>query len=63
MPRGPRGGGGSEAAAMGRLEIQASRDPRMQLWSIAEHFDARPPRLPPMFDPYTGKPPIQPEFL
>ena len=52
-----------EAAAMGRLEIQASRYPRMQLWSIAEHFDGRAPRLPPMSDPYTGKPLIQPELL
>ena len=52
-----------EAAAMGRLEIQASRYLRMQLWSNADHFDGRAPRLPPMSAPYTGKALIRLELL
>lgn len=52
-----------EAAATGRLEIQASWYPRLQLRSIAEHFDGRALRLPPMSDPHTGKSLIQLELL
>ncbi len=29
---------------------------RFTRWSIAEHFDERPPPLPPMNNPYTGRP-------
>ena len=28
----------------------------MSLWSIADYFDERLPQLPPMNNPYTGKP-------
>ena len=52
-----------EAAAMGDIEIQASRYPRMQLWSIEEYFDSRMPDLPVMKNPYTGKALAQGELL
>lgn len=36
--------------------------PRLQLWSISEHFDERPAVLPLMEDPYTGRP-LQPRMV
>ena len=47
-----------EAANKGDFIIGASRYPRVQLWSIAEHFSSstlRIPTLPAMLDPFTGK--------
>lgn len=44
------------AAEAGEISIGAERYPRVQLWSIADHFEGRRPRLPAMADPYTGKP-------
>ncbi len=32
---------------------------RLNRWSIADYFDERPPQLPPMNNPYTGKPMTQ----
>ena len=45
-----------EAAGKGTLRIGASEFPRVQLWSIAEHFQGRQPELPVLNDPYTGAP-------
>lgn len=44
---------------MGRFEIGANNFPRAQFWSIEEYFDGRFPNLPPMLNPYTGKPMVQ----
>ena len=45
-----------EAAEKGTLRVGASEFPRVQLWSIAEHFQGRQPELPVLNDPYTGAP-------
>ena len=52
----------AEAAAMGEIALGADRYPRVQLWSIADHFDGRRPDLPALADPETGKP-MQPSLL
>ena len=52
-----------EAASMGEVAVQASRFPRMQLWSIADYFDGRMPALPTMKNPYTGRALAQGELL
>lgn len=52
----------AEAAAAGNLEIGVSRYPKLQFWSISDFFDNRLPQLPPMTEPYTGKP-IQQDLL
>ena len=44
-----------EAAGAGKVKIGAKSYPKVQLWSIADHFDGREPNLPPLADPYTGK--------
>ena len=43
------------AQRQGTVKMGASRYPKMQLWSIADHFEDREPKLPPLADPYTGK--------
>ena len=43
-------------AWLGEIHVNGIRYDRMHLWSIAEHFEDRAPRLPPMNNPYTGKP-------
>ena len=45
----------TEAHSAGFLELGATRYPKTQLWSIADYFDHRPPVLPALADPYTGK--------
>ncbi len=47
----------AEAAKLGEVGFNGSpaRYPRAQLWSIADYFEDRPPRLPPLANPYTGK--------
>ena len=45
----------AEAAAAGTVEIGAASYPKVQLWSMEDYFDDRPPLLPPLADPYTGK--------
>lgn len=45
----------AEASGAGVINIGASTFPRVQCWSIREHFDGSPPKLPPLTDPYTGK--------
>ncbi len=44
----------AEAAAMGEVTVGAERYPRVQLWSIADYFEGRPPVLPSLADPWTG---------
>ena len=44
----------AEAAAMGEVTVGAERYPRVQLWSISDYFDGRPPVLPSLADPWTG---------
>ena len=46
----------AESGDMGGVQIAGMRYPRLQRWSIADYFDERPPRLPIMANPYTGKP-------
>ena len=38
-----------------RFSPGASRDPAL-IWSVADWFDSREPDLPPLADPFTGKP-------
>ena len=44
----------AEAAAMGEVTVGAERYPRVQLWSISDYFEGRPPVLPSLADPWTG---------
>ena len=46
-------------AWLGDIHVQGVKYDRMNLWSIHDYFDDRPPRLPPMNNPYTGKPMAQ----
>ncbi len=39
-----------------RPRVGARDYPRIQLWSVEDCFDGRPPDLPPLADPYTGAP-------
>lgn len=43
-------------AYLGRIHVSGAPYERMNLWSIADYFDDRRPHLPPMNNPYTGKP-------
>ena len=47
----------SEAAALGKIRVGVNEYRRMQLWPIADYFQAgrQGPPLPVMNDPYTGK--------
>ena len=49
----------SDAAGMGKIAVSGEPYRRMNLWSIADYFDDRRPHLPPMNNPYTGKPIMQ----
>ena len=49
----------SDAAGLGRITVSGEPCRRMNLWSIADHFDDRRPHLPQMNNPYTGKPMMQ----
>lgn len=46
-------------AWMGEIHVSGVRYDRMNLWTIHDHFEKRPPPLPPMNNPYTGKPMAQ----
>ncbi len=46
----------SDSLALGSITVSGQQYRRMNLWSIAEYFDNRPPNLPQMNNPYTGKP-------
>lgn len=52
----------AEAGGEGRFEMGARRYPKVQLWSIADHFAGRKPDLPPLADPFTGKP-MEPDLF
>jgi len=57
-------GARTAVANEGAVEIGNDTYRRMQLWSIAEHFNNRPPRFPHMNDPRKGKPmPEQTELI
>ena len=43
------------AGEMGTVAAGADEFPRLQLWSIADYFQNRRPKLPPLADPYTGR--------
>ena len=45
-----------EMARMGRTRVGAGEYPRVQMWSIRDHFERRAPELPGLRDPYTGAP-------
>ena len=45
-----------EAAELGEVAVGAGRYPRVQLWSVADHFEGRQPSLPTLADPDTGRP-------
>ena len=42
-----------------KIHISGYPYQRLNRWSIADYFDERPPLLPPMNNPYTGKPMTQ----
>jgi len=44
-----------EIAIASTVHVDNYDFPRMQIWSIEDYFEKRPPRLPMMNDPYTGK--------
>ena len=46
----------AQVRAAGTSKVGAKTYPKVQLWSIAEYFDHREPSIPPLADPYTGKP-------
>ena len=41
---------------LGNIHVSGVQYDRMNLWSIHDYFEERYPRLPPMNNPYTGKP-------
>ena len=45
----------AEARRLGETVAGAERHARVQLWSIADHFEGRRPHLPALTDPNTGK--------
>ena len=53
----------TDAAGLGRITVSGEPYRRMNLWSIADHFDDRRPHLPQMNNPYTSKPILQPSLF
>ncbi len=45
-----------EMTRMGHIRIGSEEYPRVQMWSIRDHFEQRKPHLPGLADPYTGAP-------
>lgn len=60
-----RGSGSARAEAKkaGKVHVSGRPYDRMQLWSIRDYFENRQPALPPMTDPYTGRPLLQRELF
>lgn len=56
------GGALAEASGEGHFEMGASRYPKVQIWSIEDYFAGRKPDLPPLADPFTGKP-MEPDLF
>ncbi len=50
-------------AKMKTIRIESQQYNRLNLWSVHDYFDNRPPHLPIMNDPYTGKPMNQIELI
>lgn len=53
----------TDAVGLGKITVSGEPYRRMNLWSIADYFDDRRPHLPPMNNPYTGKPIPQPALF
>jgi len=45
----------AEAREAGTVQFGVSEYPRVQCWSIRDHFNGSTPKLPPLTDPFTGK--------
>ena len=45
-----------EARIAGDVHLAATAYPKIQFWTLEDHFAGRAPSLPPMLDPFTGKP-------
>ena len=48
-------GAKASVGGIGTYRLGASTYPRAQLWSIADYFEDKLPRLPPLADPYNGR--------
>ena len=44
------------AASQGQVQVGMFKYPALQFWSMEDHFNGTLPNLPPLADPYTGKP-------
>ncbi|MXY47294.1 MAG: restriction endonuclease, partial [Chloroflexi bacterium] len=44
------------AASQGQIEVGMFKYPALQFWSMEDYFNGTMPNLPPLADPYTGKP-------
>ena len=44
------------AASEGQVQVGMFKYPALQFWSMEDHFNGILPNLPPLADPYTGKP-------
>ena len=44
----------AETAGLGELKVGAESYPRAQLWSVAEYFEGRVPRVPALVEPHMG---------
>ena len=53
----------ADAKQFGSLTVSGQRYERLQPYSMQDYFDGRPPMLPAMLDPYTGKPVYQMTLL
>ena len=42
-------------AYLGEITVRRDKYDRMNYWSVAEHFNKHPLRLPQMNNPYTGR--------
>lgn len=45
-----------EMLKAGWIKVGGQAYPRVQIWPISQYFEDRMPSLPPMNDPYSGKP-------
>ena len=44
------------AASQGQIQVGMFKYPALQFWSMEDYFNGTVPNLPPLADPYTGKP-------
>lgn len=52
-----------ELSRFGKVKFGAKEFPKVQIWSVAEHFEGVEPKLPPMADPYTGQKSVTKQLL